>query len=490
MAADLPPRGAFENLREFIAHLERAGELVRVRERVSPRLEITEIAERVMKSPGGGKALLFENVEGSAMPLAINLLGSRQRMAMTLGTEDPADITEGILALLDPKGASTLWEKIKMLPKLKSLADAKPVEVRSGPCQEVVMAEPAFDPFPILTCWPQDGGPYITLPMISTRDPRTGMTNCGAYRMQIFDSRTAGMHWQIHHGGAEHHRAAEARGERIDVAVAIGCDPVSMFAPVLPLPPDIDEMMFAGLIRQRPVRMVKCKTSDLLVPAESEIVFEGYVDPGERRLEGPFGDHTGFYSLPEMYPVFHLTAVTHRRDPIYCATVVGRPPMEDCWMGEAVVEMFLPVIRKQIPEIVDMHLPFAGVFHNCVIVSIDKQYPGHARKVMHAIWGTGQMSLTKCVIVLDKDANVRDPAEVAWRAFGNVDPSRDLELARGPIDVLDHATDIVGYGGKVGIDATRKWKTEGFPRDWPEDMAMSEEIRRRVDAKWTRLGIS
>lgn len=486
----LPPRGAFENLRDWIAFLEREGELVRIQEPVSRHLEITEIADRVMKSPGGGKALLFERVEGSDVPVAINLLGSKWRMSAALGVEDPGEITEGVLALLDPKGVSTLWEKIKMLPRLKSLADAKPVEVRSGPCQEVVMADPSFERFPICTCWPLDGGPYITLPMVFTRDPRTGRTNCGMYRIQIFDAKTAGMHWQIHHGGAHHHREAEARGERIDVAVAVGCDPVSIFAPVLPLPPDIDEMMFAGLIRQRPVKMVKCKTSDLLVPAEAEVVFEGHVVPGERRTEGPFGDHTGFYSLAEPYPVFHLTAVTHRRDPVWCTTIVGRPPMEDCWMGAAIGDMFLPILRRQIPELVDMFLPWAGVFHNCMIVSIDKQYPGHARKVMHSIWGTGQMALTKVIIVLDRDADVRDMDEVAWRAFGNIDPSRDLEFAKGPIDVLDHATDIIGYGGKVGIDATRKWKSEGFPREWPQDIVMDAEVKARVDGKWGRLGLA
>jgi 4-hydroxy-3-polyprenylbenzoate decarboxylase len=489
MSPDLPPRGSLESLRQFIDHLERVGELVRIRERVSPALEITEIADRVMKSPGGGKALLFEDVEGATMPVAINLLGSRRRMAMTLGSERPADITEEILGILDPGQASSLMDKLKMLPKLKGIADAKPQVVKRGPCQEVVVDPPRFSALPILTCWPQDGGPYITLPMVFTRDPRTGRQNCGMYRIQIFDETTAGMHWQIHHGGAEHHRSAEARGERIPVAIAIGCDPVSIFATICPLPPDMDEMMFAGMIRRKPMRMVQCQESDLVVPAEAEIVIEGYVDPGERRPEGPFGDHTGFYSMPEPYPVFHLTRMTHRRDPIYATTIVGRPPMEDCWMGEAVGDLFLPVIRKQLPEIVDMVLPFEGVFHNCVIVSIDKQWPGHARKVMHAIWGLGQMMLTKCIIVLDADANLRDMREVAWRAFGSVDPARDFEMASGPADVLDHSAPRIGLGSKVGIDATRKWPSEGFVGDWPDDIVMSDEIRRRVDEKWERLGI-
>lgn len=477
----------FENLRDFISHLEREGELRRIGVEISPHLEMTEIADRVVKQ--GGPALLFENVAGYDMPVLMNAMGTRRRMSMALGSETISDIAENFLALLDRTGAANLLDKLKMLPRLKEIGDALPKVVGEGPCQEIVLDPPSFEPFPILTCWPGDGGPYITLPLVFTRDPETGRQNCGIYRMQIFDSTTSGMHWQVHKGGAQHHRKAEARGERLPVSVAVGCDPAVTFAAACPLPPDTDEMILAGLIRGRGVAMVKSRTNDILVPAQAEIVFEGYVEPGERRREGPFGDHTGFYSLPDDYPVFHLTSVTHRRDPIYHATVVGRPPMEDCFIGEAIERLFLPVIRRLMPEVVDIHMPFAGVFHNLLLVSIRKSYPGHARKVMHGLWGLGQMATTKVMVVVDEDVNIRDMEEVAWKALNHIDPQRDMEFVMGPVDTLDHASRLPNFGSKVGIDATRKWPEEGFARPWPDEIRMSPEVKQRIDDLWDQLGL-
>jgi len=479
----------FDNLRDFVADLERAGQLRRIRAEVDPRLEIAEIADRVVKR--GGPALLFENPKGSRFPLLINAFGTRERMRRALGVESIAAITADYLKLLEQGGGGEMsfFGKLKMLPQLKALADALPHTVSSGPCQEVVMRDPSFEPFPILTCWPGDGGPYITLPMVFTRDAESGALNCGMYRMQVFDATTSGMHWQIHKDGARHHRQRIAQGRRIEVAVALGGDPATIFASICPLPPDVNEMILAGLIRRKAVRMVKCRTCDLEVPAEAEIVFEGYVEPDERRREGPFGDHTGYYSLADDYPVFHLTCVTHRRDAIYPATIVGRPPMEDCFMGEAVEQLFLPVIQKIMPEVKDVHMPFAGVFHNMMLVSIDKRFPGHARKVMNGLWGMGQAMTTKVIVVFDKDTNIRDYGEAAWRALNNIDPERDTQFVLGPVDTLDHASRLPNFGSKAGIDATRKWPSEGFARDWPEEIRMDGEVKKRVDAMWGQLGL-
>ena len=477
----------FENLRDFVSHLEREGELRRIHVSVSPRLEITEIADRVVKQ--GGPALLFENPTGYKIPVLMNVMGTRRRMRMVLGSETISDITENYLSLLDRTEAPTFFDKLRMLPCLKELSDAFPTVVRDAPCQEIVLDPPSFEPFPILTCWPGDGGPYVTLPLVFTRDPETGRPNCGIYRMQIFDATTSGMHWQVHKGGAHHHRTAMARGERLPVSVAVGCDPVVIFAAACPLPPDTDEMLLAGLIRGRGVRMVKSRTNDILVPAESEIVLEGYVEPDERRCEGPFGDHTGFYSLPDDFPVFHLTYVTHRGDPIYHATVVGRPPMEDCFIGEAIERLFLPVIRRLLPEIVDIHMPFAGVFHNLLLVSIRKSYPGHARKVMHGLWGLGQAMTTKVIVVVDRDVNIHDTEETAWKVLNHIDPQRDLEFVLGPVDTLDHASRLPNFGSKVGVDATRKWPEEGFVRPWPDEIRMSLEVREKIDSLWEQLGL-
>ena len=480
---------AFRNLAEFLATLEADGELVRVRREVSPRLEIAEIADRAVK--GGGPALLFENVTGSTMPVAINLFASRRRTLRALGISGWEEWDERLEPLLDPKPPEGFLEKLKTIPKLTDLAQVFPKTVRSAPCQEVVETGDAVDlaKLPVLTCWPQDGGPFITLPLVITRDPATGKVNAGVYRMQVFDRNTTGMHWQKHKDGAGQARGYERDGRRMEVAVAIGADPATVFSGVAPLPPGISEFLFAGFLRGEGVPLVAGKTVDLPVPAEAEIVLEGYVDPEERRREGPFGDHTGFYSLDDDFPVFHVTAVTRRRSPVYLTTIVGKPPMEDGFLGEAVERLFLPLVKRMIPELMDMHLPVEGIFHNLMLVSIDKRYPGHARKTMHAIWGTGQMMFTKTIVVFDRDVNLRDFPALLWRALTAIDPERDIEFVHGPVDELDFASRLPCYGSKMGIDATRKWKEEGFARRWPDEIVMSDDVRRRIDAIWPELGI-
>ena len=482
---------AYESFQDFLTRLEREGELRRIKEPVSPYLEITEVADRMMKSPGGGKALLFERPTGYEIPVAINTFGSRRRMSMALGVDDFEEIGAEIDDLLKPEVPAGFVDKLKMLPKLGRMATMPPKTVSSGICQEVALKGDQVDltKLPVLHCWPQDGGPFITLPLVFTYDPSTGKRNVGMYRMQIYDRNTAGMHWQLHKVGAEHHRQREERGERIQAAVVLGGDPALTYSATAPLPPMIDEMLFAGFLRHKPVELVKCKTVDIQVPADAEIVLEGYVDPGERRPEGPFGDHTGFYTLQEPYPVFHVTAVTHRRNPIYPATIVGRPPMEDAYLGKATERIFLPLIRLMVPELVDLNLPVEACFHNLAFVSIRKRYPGHAFKVMNAIWGLGQLMFTKMIFVFDADANVQDIKECLWRATNNIDPERDMLVTRGPIDVLDHASREMGFGSKVGFDCTRKLPAEGFHREWPDVIEMSPEVKRKIDELWPRLGL-
>jgi 4-hydroxy-3-polyprenylbenzoate decarboxylase len=481
---------AFEDLREFIRALEKAEQLKRIRVEVDPELEIAEITDRVSKR--GGPALLFENVKGHSMPVLINAFGSRERMKLALGVEDYGEITDRIIELIDFKSPQGLLEKLKMVPRLADLGKIFPKLVRDGPCKERILKRGQFSLFelPILKCWPEDGGRYITMPLVFTKNPETGKRNCGMYRMQVYDDQTTGMHWQIHKHGAQHLRnLRRCGGGRLEVAVAIGADPATVFSAILPLPEDIDEMIVAGFLRQEPVQMIKCETVDLEVPANAEIVIEGYVDSSERRLEGPFGDHTGYYSLEEEFPVFHATCMTHRKNPIYQTTIVGKPPMEDCWMGEAVERIFLPLMQRQFPEIVDYHMPFAGVFHNLMIVSIRKSYPGHARKVMNAIWSLPQAQFTKCIIVVDDDTDVRDLNQVAWRVLNNIDPERDIQFVLGPVDQLDHSSRLPCFGSKMGIDGTRKWRSEGFNRPWPKEIQMSPEVKRRVDELWPLLGL-
>ena len=478
---------AYKDLRDFISFLEKKGELVRVREKVSYNLEIAEITDRVSKS--NGPALFFENVENSDFPVVTNLFGSYKRMAWALGVEEIEDVPKRIEKLLSQKPPETLLDKIKMLPQLFEFAKYFPKVVKSAPCQEVVEENPDVTKLPALFCWPKDGGRFITLPLVFTKDPETGVRNCGMYRMHIYDAKTTGMHWHLHKDGSHHYIKAERLGKRLEVAVAIGSDPAVIYSATAPLPAGIDEMLFAGFLRKEPVELVKCKTVDLEVPANAEFVLEGYVDPYERRIEGPFGDHTGFYSPAEEYPVFHITCITRRKSPIYPATLVGKPPMEDCYMAKATERIFLPLLRLDFPEIVDMNLPMEGVFHNCAIISIKKTYPGQAKKVINGLWGKGQMMFAKLIIVVDEDVNVQDLQYTAWRVLNNVDWKRDVLITEGPVDALDHSASFPRYGSKMGIDATRKSREEGMMRDWPEEIEMSEEIKKLVSEKWERYGI-
>jgi 4-hydroxy-3-polyprenylbenzoate decarboxylase len=478
----------YKDLNAFIDALDKERELARINEPVSPDLEICAVADRVSKSPGGGPALLFERPTGYDMPVAINLYGSMERMCMALEVRTLDDLACEIEALTNPKIPTGMLDTLKMLPTLGRLTDLMPKTVSSGPCQEIVQKNGTLEEIPILKCWPEDGGRYITLPMVFTKDPETGTRNIGTYRMQVYDARTTGMHWQRHKGGAQHHRVAERLGKRLPVAVALGSDPALPFAATAPMPEGLDELLLAGFLRRERVELVKCVTVDLEVPANAQIVLEGYVEPGERRREGPFGDHTGFYSHPEDYPVFHITCVTRRKDPVYLTTVVGIPPMEDFYMGKASERIFLPLIRKTVPEIVDMHFPAEGIFHNIVVISIDKRYPGHARKIMNAVWGLGQLMFSKVVIVVDKDVDVQNVSEVAWIVGTHIDPERDIQFTRGPVDDLEDASDLPAYGSKMGIDATRKWPSEGFKRSWPTRIATTEAAGRRAEEIWERIG--
>ncbi|MDP3296996.1 MAG: menaquinone biosynthesis decarboxylase [Thermodesulfovibrionia bacterium] len=478
---------AYKDLREFLRLLEGKGLLKRIKAEAEPALEIAEINDRIVKA--GGPALLFENPKNSKFPVLVNAFGSYERMQLALEVKSLDDIGGRILEFLEPEIPTNFIEKLKALPKLKKLSDFFPKIIKSGHCKEVIIKDnPSLDIFPILKTWPEDGGKFITLPMVFTKDPDSGIRNCGMYRMHVYDSKTTGMHWHMHKDGAKHYRNAERKGKRLEVAVAIGSDPAVMYSATAPLPEGIDEMLFAGFLRNDTVELVKCETVDLEVPANSEIVLEGYCNPGERRIEGPFGDHTGYYSLKDEYPVFHITCITHRKDAIYPATIVGKPPMEDCYIAKATERIFLPLLKKQLPEIVDMNLPLEGVFHNIAVISIDKRYPGHARKVMYALWGMGQMSFTKAIVVVDKWVDVQNLSEVVWRMGNNVDPKRDTVVIEGPLDVLEHASDIPAYGGKIGIDATKKWLSEGFTREWPNDITMSEEIKNLVTKRWKEYG--
>jgi 4-hydroxy-3-polyprenylbenzoate decarboxylase len=484
---------AWSDLREFAAHLEKIGRLRRVTVPVSRDLEITEIADRVSKGPPAQNvALLFERVEGFEMPVLINAFGATDRMALALGVERLDELGQRVARLVDLKLPGTFAERLGKLSTLAELARAAPRHVSDGPCQEVVETRaPSLAALPALTCWPEDGGRYITLPGVFTRDPRTGGRNVGMYRLQVFDDRTLGMHWQIHKGGAEHHRIAEAAAPAgaMPVAIALGGDPAMIYAASAPLPPGVDEVVFAGWLRGSPIDLVRCRTLDLEVPANAEIVLEGYVDPAERRLEGPFGDHTGYYSLAREYPVFHLTAVTRRARPIYPTTIVGRPPQEDYWLGKATERLFLPLIKLMLPEVVDINMPAEGIFHNLVVVSIRKRYPGQARKVMTALWGMGLMMLAKTIVVVSEHVDVHDLSEVAWRATGNIDPRRDLMVIEGPMDDLDHAALRHRYGGKLGIDATEKGPLDDIVQPWPSEITMTEEMRARVTRRWKDYGL-
>jgi len=473
------------DLREWIGLLEREGELTRVAAEVDPDLEVTEIVDRTVKA--GGPALLFTNPKGSDHPLLINQFGTERRMCLAFGVkrlDDVAARLEDVLEMQPPQG---LVEKVRGLRKLKSIADSMPKTVSRGACQEVVLTgdDVDLDLLPIQRCWPGDPAPFITLPAVITRDPKTGTRNVGMYRMQKIDRRSTFMHWQLHKDGRMDYLAVDGK---LEVAVALGLDPVTAYSASAPLPKHIDELMLAGFLRGEPTELVKGKTIDLEVPANAEIVLEGYVERGDEGIEGPFGDHTGYYSPAEPFPTFRVTAMTMRRGAIYPSIVVGKPPAEDAWLGKATERIFLPAIRMSVPEIVDYDLPVAGAFHNCVIVSIRKAFPGHAQKVMHAIWGLGMLSLTKTVVVVDEWVDVHDYEEVFFRVGANFDPKRDVLLSEGPLDHLDHAPTRQFYGGKLGIDATHKGPAEGT-REWPEEIVMSDEIRTLVDRRWSEYGI-
>jgi 4-hydroxy-3-polyprenylbenzoate decarboxylase len=550
---------AYDDLRDWIKALDRAGELKRIRTEADPILEITEITDRVSKNEtdagknaratlAGGSALLFETLKGyPGQKLLINQFGSARRMNLALEIDSLNEVAERIRGFLDVKSPQGFLDKVKMLPMLAEMGRFFPKVVPTGPCKEVIKRDNfSLLDFPILQCWPKDGGRFITLPCVITRDPKTGKRNVGMYRMQVYDERTTGMHWQRQKVAAEHYRdrmreeftksgetgvparpegrggserqvgappfASFAKGGkaaavdimarssggsvlaagdrpsgRMDVAVAIGTEPALTFSAIVPAPPDVEEYIIAGFLRQKPVELVKCETLDLEVPADAEIILEGYVNLDELRTEGPFGDHTGFYSLEDEYPVFHVTCITHRKDPIYATTIVGKPPQEDAWMGKAVERIFLPLMKLTIPELVDINLPIEGVFHNLMIVSIRKSYPGQARKVMNAIWSLGQAMFTKCILVVDEDVDVQDLADVTLKVLNNIDPERDIQFTLGPVDSLDHASRLANYGSKMGIDATRKWSSEGFTRPWPDEIVMDAKTRSLVDGKWKAL---
>jgi 4-hydroxy-3-polyprenylbenzoate decarboxylase len=465
--------------------LESEGELVRVHAEVDPYLEITEIVDRTVKA--GGPALLFEHPGESRHQLLINQFGTERRMCMGFGVEQLDDIAAKLSNVLELQPPQGLAAKVRGLKTLKSIADSRPKAVRSGACQEVILTGDDVDlsVLPVMTCWPGDAGPFITLPAVITRDPKTGSRNVGMYRMQVLDQRSTAMHWQLHKDGRMDYLAADGK---LEVAVALGLDPVAAYSASAPLPKHIDEFMVAGFLKGEPVEMVAGKTIDLEVPANAEIVLEGYVEQGDLTQEGPFGDHTGYYTAAEPFPVFHVTALTMREDAVYPSIVVGKPPAEDAWLGKATERIFLPAVRMTIPEIVDYDLPIAGAFHNCVIVSIRKAFPAHAKKVMHALWGLGMLSLSKSIVVVDAHVNVHDYEEVFFYVGANVDPARDVLLTEGPADHLDHATTLQFISGKIGIDATAKSPTEGA-REWPPEIEMSAEVQELVDRRWAEYGI-
>ena len=503
---------AFSSFREFVDLLDRSGELRRISEPVATELEITALADREMKSPGGGKALLIEkptvNGQVSPFPVAINTMGSWKRMAMSLGAESVDAVAAQLGSLIKAKPPTGIRDALRLLASAMEMRHARPKIVRDGPCKEVIQTFPdapraeRWPPapdwrnpesyparpatllnLPILQCWPLDGGRFITLPCVVTKDPDSGERNVGMYRIQIYDGQSTGMHWQLQKVGARHGRRYYESGKRMPVAIFLGGDPAFPFAATAPLPDGLDEFLLAGYLRGKSIELIKCETSDLEVPANSDFVIEGYVDPQEPlREEGPFGDHTGYYTLPEPYPVFHITAITHRRNAVYPATIVGMPPMEDFYMGSASVKLFLPIFQMNFPEIVDIALPAEGVFHNLVFVSIRKTYPMQAYKIMHGLWGMGQMMFTKYLIVVDDDVDVHNTSDVLFRLCANTDPQRDTLLTKGPADVLDHATSEMAIGGKLGIDATRKLSGEGFKRAWPPLITMTPEVRARIEA--------
>ncbi|HEX8913017.1 MAG TPA: UbiD family decarboxylase [Humisphaera sp.] len=519
----------FPTLRDFVQHLDSQGELARVKARVSPKLEIAEVADRMSKSPAphghseldkspagklGGKALLFENVEGSDIPVAINTFGSYWRVNQALGTENLEALAARVQQLVKPEIPTTLMEKMKKLPDLLKMASFPPKVVKSGICQQVVYEGNQADlgRLPIIQCWPLDGdlrsdqvfdvpaslaaadkqtgtGKYITLGGIYTRNPHDGSRNVGMYRVQVHGPRKAAMHWHMHHDGARHFRMYQKMGQRMPIAIVLGGESVLPYSATAPLPPSVEELLFAGFLNGGGIELVQCKTIDLQVPANAEIVIEGLVDPTEKLMEGPFGDHTGFYSLADWYPALHVTAITTRKDPIYPTTIVGKPPMEDYYLGKGTERIFLPLLKMLIPDIVDYSLPISGVFHNCAFIKIRKEYPYQAKRVMHAIWGAGQMAFTKYIVVVDEHVDVHNEQDVLFHLFANCDPERDTEIVRGPVDILDHASPRLGVGSKMGFDATVKLPAEGEVRRWPRELEMDPATKELVNRRWREYGL-
>lgn len=480
---------AYENLEEFVSCLERAGELKRIKIEVDPILEISHITDRVCKSQG--PALLFERVKGFSIPVLTNTFGSYKRITLALGVESLEEISRRIESLLEMEIPQGLIQKLRLIPKYAKLMGYIPEIVKKAPCQEVIYQDEAsFDRLPILQYWPKDGGRYLTSTQVFTKNLENGKRNVGMYRMQIYDGQRAGLHCQIHHDGHRVLKQYQAAQKNMEVAIALGGDPALTYAASAPMPWGMDELLLAGFLRSRKVELVKCKTIDLGVPANAEIILEGYVDSGERVEEGPFGDHTGYYTPPDYYPVFHLTCITHRKNPIYPAILVGKPPMEDAYLGKATERIFLPLIKSQLPEIIDLNLPVEGGFHNLAIVSIKKEYPFHARKVMHSLWGLGQLMFLKVIIVVDEEVDVHNWSEVIWKAGNSIDPKRDTCFVDGPVDLLDHASYLPMIGSKMGIDATKKWREEGYERVWPEEARMTPEMIQLVEKRWKeyRLG--
>lgn len=477
---------AYKDLQHYIRVLEEKNLLKRIKTEVDSNLEITEIADRVVKA--GGPALLFERVKGSPYPVLINAFAGYERLNLSLEVNHVDDIADDILNFMDMSGYPGLSDKANSILGLSGLEFFTPIKVDKAPCQELV-EEPDLTKLPVLKCWPEDGGRFITLPLVITRDPETGMQNMGMYRLQVYDEKTTGMHWKKHKDGREIYEKYKKTGGKMPVSVALGCDPATICAATAPLPKMIDEMLFSGFLRKAPLEIVKCKTNDIYVPANAELILEGYVDVDELREEGPFGNHTGYYSQKDMYPVFRVTCITRRKNPIYPATIVGKPPMEDCYLGKAAERLFLPLLKLQIPEIVDINSPLEGVFNNCVIVSIKKRYPGQARKVMNAMWKTKQLKYTKLIIVVDENIDPQNISTVSWKVFNNIDAARDVVIVEGPLDALDNASSLPHYGHKMGIDATKKWSSEGHTREWPNDIEMAQEIKDLVNRRWSEYGL-
>lgn len=480
---------AYKDLQAFITHLDEKGLLKRINIEVDSELEITEIADRISKKHG--PALLFENVKGSPYPLLINAMGTFERMSLALGVEKLDDIGNDMEEFINMCNYLGVMKKVKSLPRLSSMENVFPVKLPTkGTCQEVIETDPDLSTLPILKCWPKDAGRFVTLPLVITKDPESSIQNMGMYRLQVYDKNTTGMHWHLHKDGRDIYEKYKALGGKMPVSVALGCDPAITYSATAPLPKMVDEMMFAGFLRKAPVNLVKSITNDIYVPADAEFIIEGYVDVNEDlRLEGPFGDHTGYYSRADYYPVFHVTCITHKKNPVYPTTIVGKPPMEDCYIGKATERIFLPLIKMQHPEIMDFNFPLEGVFNNCVIVSIKKRFPGHAKKIMHSLWGMRQMMYTKMIIVVDENIDPKDISTVAWKVFNNIDANRDVVISEGPLDSLDHASNLPNYGYRMGIDATKKWASEGHNREWPADIEMTNDIKELVSRRWFEYDI-